>query len=169
MCEVLTYKSVPDTVDVRQRCQATAHHVEAVTMTTSDVSVALTVRAVSKASSGVDTRRTGFYLQPRQATSINSLFLIRVDHFTVRITLATNGKSSAAVHKMNKRTVKARNNVKNRIKLKFHWDQFPRNFPVANVTVKSPTSYEEVTRKLATFRPSRHVQMVWRRRQLPRN
>ena len=29
----------------------------------------------------------------------------------------------------------------------------------------SPTSYEEVTRKLATFRPSRHVKMVWRRRQ----
>ena len=26
-------------------------------------------------------------------------------------------------------------------KLKFHWDQFPRNFPVANVTGKSPTSY----------------------------
>ena len=47
-------------------------------------------------------------------------------------------------------------------KLKFHWDQFPRNFPVANVTGKSPTSYEEVTRKLATFRPSRHVKMVWR-------
>jgi len=59
------------------------------------------------------------------------------------------------------------------LKLKFHWDQFPRNFPVAskNVTGKSPTSYEEVTctRKLATFRPSRHVKMVWRRRQLPRN
>ena len=36
------------------------------------------------------------------------------------------------------------------IKLKFHWDQFPRNVPVANVTGKSPTSYEEVTRKLAT-------------------
>ena len=32
------------------------------------------------------------------------------------------------------------------VKLKFHWDQFPRNFPVANVTVKSPTSYEEVGR-----------------------
>jgi len=46
------------------------------------------------------------------------------------------------------------------VKLKFHWDQFPRNFLVANVTEKSPTSYEEVTRKLATFRPSRHVQMV---------
>jgi len=29
-------------------------------------------------------------------------------------------------------------------KLKFHWDQFPRNFPVANVTGKSPTSYGEV-------------------------
>jgi len=29
----------------------------------------------------------------------------------------------------------------------------------------SPACYEEVTRKLATFRPSRHVQMVWRRRQ----
>ena len=53
----------------------------------------------------------------------------------------------------------------NFIKLKFHWDQFPRNFPVENVTGKSPTSYEEVTRKLATFRPSRHVKMVWRRRQ----
>jgi len=46
------------------------------------------------------------------------------------------------------------------VKLKFHWDQFPRNFPVANVMGKSPTSYEEVTRKLATFRPSRHVKMV---------
>ena len=31
-------------------------------------------------------------------------------------------------------------------KLKFHWDQFPRNFPVADVTEKSPTSYEEVGR-----------------------
>jgi len=30
------------------------------------------------------------------------------------------------------------------VKLKFHWGQFPRNFPVANVTGKSPTSYEEV-------------------------
>ena len=30
------------------------------------------------------------------------------------------------------------------VKLKFHWDQFSRNFPVANVTGKSPTSYEEV-------------------------
>ena len=29
------------------------------------------------------------------------------------------------------------------LKLKFHWDQFPRNFPVANVMGKSPTSYEE--------------------------
>jgi len=62
------------------------------------------------------------------------------------------------------------------VKLKFHWDQFPRNFPVANVTGKSLTSYEEVsgvsgvspacyeevTKKLATFRPSRHVKMVWR-------
>ena len=28
--------------------------------------------------------------------------------------------------------------------LKFHWDQFPRNFPVANVTGKLPTSYVEV-------------------------
>ena len=26
----------------------------------------------------------------------------------------------------------------------------------------SPACYEEVTRKLTTFRPSRHVQMVWR-------
>ena len=51
------------------------------------------------------------------------------------------------------------------LQLKFHWDQFPLNFPIANVTGKSPTSYEEVTRKLATFRPSRHVKMVWRRRQ----
>ena len=31
-------------------------------------------------------------------------------------------------------------------KLKFHWEQFPRNFPVANVTGKSPTSYGEVER-----------------------
>ena len=29
----------------------------------------------------------------------------------------------------------------------------------------SPACYDEVTRKLATFRPSRHVKMVWRRRQ----
>ena len=42
------------------------------------------------------------------------------------------------------------------VNLKFHWDQFPRNFPVANVTGKSPTSYEEDTSKLATFRRSRH-------------
>jgi len=40
--------------------------------------------------------------------------------------------------------------AKQSYKLKFHWDQFPRNFPVANVTGKLPTSYEEVTRKLAT-------------------
>ena len=40
--------------------------------------------------------------------------------------------------------------------------QIPRNFLVANATGKSPASYEEVTRKLATFRPSRHVKMVWR-------
>ena len=32
------------------------------------------------------------------------------------------------------------------VKLKFHWDQFPRNFPVANVMGKSPTSYEKVGR-----------------------
>ena len=32
------------------------------------------------------------------------------------------------------------------VKLKFHWDQFSRNFPVADVTGKSPTSYEEVGR-----------------------
>ena len=32
------------------------------------------------------------------------------------------------------------------VKLKFHWDQFPRNFPVASVTGKLPTSYEEVGR-----------------------
>jgi len=38
----------------------------------------------------------------------------------------------------------------------------PRNFLVANVTRKSLTSYRLVTRKLATFRPSRHVKMVWR-------
>ena len=29
------------------------------------------------------------------------------------------------------------------VKLKFHWDQFPRNFPVANVTGKLPACYEE--------------------------
>ena len=32
------------------------------------------------------------------------------------------------------------------VKLKFHWDQFSRNFAVADVTGKSPTSYEEVGR-----------------------
>ena len=32
------------------------------------------------------------------------------------------------------------------VKLKFHWDQFPRNFTVANVTGQLPTSYEEVGR-----------------------
>ena len=37
-------------------------------------------------------------------------------------------------------------NWTNTVKLKFHWDQFPRNFPVANVTGKSPTSYGEVGR-----------------------
>jgi len=36
--------------------------------------------------------------------------------------------------------------------LKFHWDQFPRNFPVANVTEKSPTSYEEVGRVASLLR-----------------
>jgi len=57
----------------------------------------------------------------------------------------------------------------------FHWDQFL----VANVTRKSttghglvtrksgmsgvsPTCYEEVTKKLETFRPSPRVKMVWR-------
>ena len=39
-------------------------------------------------------------------------------------------------------------------KLKFHWDQFPRNFPVANVTGKSPTSYEEVGRVASLLRGS---------------
>ena len=32
------------------------------------------------------------------------------------------------------------------VDLKFHWDQFPSNFPVENVTGKSPTSYEVVER-----------------------
>ena len=50
-------------------------------------------------------------------------------------------------------------------KLKFHWDQFPVTSRSKCNTEKSPTSYEEVTRKLATFRLSRHVKMVWRRRQ----
>ena len=40
------------------------------------------------------------------------------------------------------------------LKLKFHWDQFPRNFPVANVTGKSPTSYEEVRRVVSLLRGS---------------
>jgi len=49
--------------------------------------------------------------------------------------------------------------------------QFPRNFLVANVTRNSLTCYEDVvrvgrvipaTRMLATFRLSRHVNMVWR-------
>jgi len=40
------------------------------------------------------------------------------------------------------------------LKLKFHWDQFPRNFPVANVTGKSPTSYEEVGRVASLLRGS---------------
>jgi len=39
-------------------------------------------------------------------------------------------------------------------KLKFHWDQFPRNFPVANVTRKSPTSYREVGRVASLLRGS---------------
>ena len=46
-------------------------------------------------------------------------------------------------------------------KAKFYWDQFHRNFLVVNVTRKSLTSYGLVTRKLATFRSSRHVKMVW--------
>ena len=40
------------------------------------------------------------------------------------------------------------------MKLKFHWDQFPRNFPVVNVTGKSPTSYEEVGRVASLLRGS---------------
>ena len=40
------------------------------------------------------------------------------------------------------------------LKHKFHWDQFPRNFPVANVTGKSPTSYEEVGRVASLLRGS---------------
>ena len=40
------------------------------------------------------------------------------------------------------------------VKLKFHWDRFPRNFPVANVTGKSPTSYEEVGRVASLLRES---------------
>ena len=40
------------------------------------------------------------------------------------------------------------------LKLKFHWDQFPCNFPVANVTGKSPTSYEEVGRVASLLRGS---------------
>ena len=38
--------------------------------------------------------------------------------------------------------------------LKFHWDQFPHNFHVANVTGKSPTSYEEVGRVASLLRGS---------------
>jgi len=45
------------------------------------------------------------------------------------------------------------------LKLKFYWDQSPRNFPAANVTGKSPTSYEEVGRVASLLRGS------WRRRQ----
>jgi len=48
------------------------------------------------------------------------------------------------------------------VKLKFHWDQFPRNFPVANVTGKSPTSYEEVGR---VWRLASLLRVSWRRRQ----
>ena len=40
------------------------------------------------------------------------------------------------------------------LKLKFHWDHFPRNFPAANVTGKSPTSYEEVGRVASLLRGS---------------
>ena len=40
------------------------------------------------------------------------------------------------------------------VKLKFHWEQFPRNFPVPNVTGKSPTSYEEVGRVASLLRGS---------------
>jgi len=40
------------------------------------------------------------------------------------------------------------------VKLKFHWEQFPRNFPVANVTGKSSTSYEEVGRVASLLRAS---------------
>ena len=40
------------------------------------------------------------------------------------------------------------------VKLKFHWDQFPRNFPVADVMGKSPTSYEEVGRVASLLRGS---------------
>ena len=40
------------------------------------------------------------------------------------------------------------------LKLKFHWDRFPRNFPVANVTGKSPNSYEEVGRVASLLRGS---------------
>ena len=40
------------------------------------------------------------------------------------------------------------------LQLKFHWDQFPPNFPVANVTGKSPTSYEEVGRVASLLRGS---------------
>jgi len=48
------------------------------------------------------------------------------------------------------------------VKLKFHWDQFPRNLPVANVTGKSPTSYEEVER---VGRVASLLRGSWRRRQ----
>jgi len=45
--------------------------------------------------------------------------------------------------------------VMNWVKLKFHWDQFPRNLiPVANVTGKSPTSYEKVGRVASLLRGS---------------
>jgi len=40
------------------------------------------------------------------------------------------------------------------VKLKFHWDQFPRNFPVANVTGKSPACYEEVGHVASLLRGS---------------
>jgi len=56
------------------------------------------------------------------------------------------GKGREGKEKKEMDYIKTRKHRRNKrpVKLKFHWDQFPRNFPVANVTVKSPTSYEEV-------------------------
>jgi len=109
---LLTNESVPDVVDIGNCCQATAHHVETVTMATSDVSKTSAVRAVSKASCGVDTRRTRFDLQhiSHACTLTNQLDKLVFHHYHNHNTLSN--LQRVAVYKLNEWTLNAIHTIK---------------------------------------------------------
>ena len=83
--------------------------------------------------------------------------LVPRHHDVTRSTAATSSAHNAAnlhcssAESLSQSIVASYCIVLHSVKLKFHWDQFPRNFPVANVTGKSPTSYEEVGRVGACY------------------